>query len=210
MLNAQPILDRVVALAPLTEQEAGRAIRAVANVLIEQLLPHERAILEGALPGAWFSRVVAVPVLPVADLASFYERVAHREGYELGVALEHAQCVCRALAEALGEDGRRQLVSHLPDALGELFALPPSPAPHTPVASTGVEQHPRTLAEGRTGSSRPLAEARPELAHTHSVAKTSSPHADTKLSSSTGTTQEREDETLALGKSKPHRPLSEG
>jgi hypothetical protein len=111
--------------------------------------------------------------------------------------------------EALDDDERRSLVHHLPAALGVLFALPePSPpAAHRP--SSRPAGHPRTVAEGHTGSNRPLSESAPERAHAHSVAKNPNPHADTKVSSSEGPTQEREDETLASGRP-ARRPLSEG
>ncbi len=66
-----------------------------------------------------------------------------------------------------------------------------------------------TLAEGRPGSAHPLSEARPERAQSQSVARADNPHGDTKLSSATGLTQEREGETLATGHLGSNRPLSE-
>lgn len=58
-----------------------------------------------------------------------------------------------------------------------------------------------TLADGKPGSRHPLSEANPSHGQSHSVAESANPHADTKLSSSKGTTQEREKEDLAEGKS---------
>jgi hypothetical protein len=65
-----------------------------------------------------------------------------------------------------------------------------------------------TLAEGRPGSRRPLAEARPPAGQADSVARTDNPHGDTKLSSARGLTQEREKESIATGSGGSRRPLS--
>ncbi|HVK68207.1 MAG TPA: DUF2267 domain-containing protein, partial [Polyangium sp.] len=67
----------------------------------------------------------------------------------------------------------------------------------------------KTLATGRAGSQTPLSEARPERAHGESVVRAENPHGETKLSSSRGLTQEREQETLAEGEPGPLRPVSE-
>jgi hypothetical protein len=45
--------------------------------------------------------------------------------------------------------------------------------------------------------------------HSHSVAANDNPHGETKLSSSRGTTQEREHETLAEGHPGAKHPLSD-
>ena len=54
-----------------------------------------------------------------------------------------------------------------------------------------------------------MSEARPETAHAESVARSDDPHADTRLSSSQGMTQERRGETLAEGRPGSDRPVSE-
>lgn len=59
----------------------------------------------------------------------------------------------------------------------------------------------RTLSEGRPGSRHPISEARPTQRQQHSV-EDDNPHGDTKVSSATGLTQEREHETLAEGEPK--------
>jgi hypothetical protein len=64
-----------------------------------------------------------------------------------------------------------------------------------------------TLATGRPGSQHPVSEAHPETAQERSVVNAENPHAETKLSSSRGTTQERRAETLATGAPGSHRPL---
>ena len=57
-----------------------------------------------------------------------------------------------------------------------------------------------TLATGRAGSAHPLCDASAPAGQTHSVACNPSPHADTKLSTSSGLTQDRLRETLAEGR----------
>jgi hypothetical protein len=139
----------------------------------------------------------------------FFTRVAWADPSRSGDAIEHAEVVCRVLGEALPPPSLRRLVQIAPRLAG-LFAhleLPPEAArgPMHEVAT------PRTLAEGRPGSRRPLSTANPsELLHHHSVARSNDPHSDTKLSSSRGLTQEREERTLAAGKPGSRRPLSEG
>jgi hypothetical protein len=63
----------------------------------------------------------------------------------------------------------------------------------------------RTLSEGKPGSRHPLSEARLDRAQSNSVARADEPHADTKLSSARGLTQERLHETLAVGRPGPKR-----
>ena len=82
-------------------------------------------------------------------------------------------------------------------------AVEPAPIP----AVRAREQ--TTLAAARPGSHHPLSEARPDRAHRESVARADNPHGDTKLSSSPGLTQEREDDSLARGHPGSHRPLTD-
>jgi hypothetical protein len=162
------------------------------------------------LPAALRARTDAEIARPSESLHAFYERVAAREGLAIGTAVEHAQCVCRALAELLDDDTRARLARALPDALDALLARPEAPAPRPPHTAHHSPPSPHDLAAGRPGSRQPLADAAPHSAHTHSLARSDAPHADTKLSSSSGTTQEREAETLAQGHPGSERPLGEG
>jgi hypothetical protein len=66
-----------------------------------------------------------------------------------------------------------------------------------------------TLATGRPGSRHPLSESPPPAGHTHSAARSDDPHAETKLSSARGLTQERHDESLSTGRPpQPAHPVS--
>ncbi len=124
----------------------------------------------------------------------------------MGRAREEAIVVCRVVAEAVGEDIARRVRLELPDEIGELFTIP---EPIAKPERVHLDPERRTLAEGHGGGTRPLYAARPDHAHTQSVARSDNPHGDTKLSSATGLTQEREEETLAQGRPGSETPLSE-
>jgi hypothetical protein len=124
-------------------------------------------------------------------------RVAGREHVRPGFAVEHTGVVCQALAEALSEAVLHRLHEDLPAPLGALFT-PREPVRRFEYVHLDSAHH-STLAEGRPGGRHPVSEARPERAHTHSVARSDNPHGDTKLSSASGLTQEREHSTLATG-----------
>jgi hypothetical protein len=134
------------------------------------------------------------------------DRVAAREALSHGRAKEAVESVLRSLSELLDDETSARMRKHLPAGLDATFtpraesALEPSaPAPRA------LHTTPRaTLATGRPGSLHPLSEARPERAHTHSIARSTDPHGDTKISSARGLTQERLHETLAEGT--PPRP----
>ncbi len=136
----------------------------------------------------------------------FFVRISRRGSLSVGRAKEEAIVVCRVLTEAVGGEAVRRIRLELPTDIAELFIFPERAAP-----PTRVHLHPerRTLAEGHGGGSRPLYVARSDRAHSHSVAHSDNPHGDTKLSSATGLTQEREEETLATGRTGSEVPLSE-
>jgi uncharacterized protein (DUF2267 family) len=189
------LLARVRELTGLGDDaSARRAVQAVTSVLLEQLGAHDRSWLGGLLPQT--APTSATIHRPVAELSEFYARVASREGAEPGFALEHAQSVCVAIGERLDDGARRHLTNLLPDALVPLFAG--RERTQAPPHMSREHAHARTtLSAGRSTSQHPLSEAGPSDAQSESVARSDNPHADTKLSSSTGTTQERERETLA-------------
>lgn len=122
----------------------------------------------------------------------------------LGVTLGHAReviaSVCHVLGETLTDDTLAKLHAALPEELAA-FAVRPAPGRSTPV-SRGARWS-DTLAEGRPGSHAPVSEAPADRRQQSSVAA-DNPHGDAKLSSATGTTQEREHETLADGPTPAH------
>ncbi|MGK4005317.1 DUF2267 domain-containing protein [Sorangium sp. So ce1036] len=191
--------------------EAERAIAVTARTLGERLLEDEAAAVAGGLPGPVAAAVRGATYQGDFDRDELYDRIARREGAPRGFGMEHAQAVCQVIGEALPEAERQRLQKHLPDwadlfAPREAGAPPPRPVHAAAPPEVG---HGATLATGRPGSRRPLSEARPEPAHAESVARSDDPHADTRLSSSPGLTQERLQETLAEGRPGPERPVSE-
>ncbi|MFL5357714.1 DUF2267 domain-containing protein [Archangium sp.] len=207
-MTHEELVSHVVGRAGLPGmQEAERTVRAVLAVLGERLSwPVIQAVAED-LPGALATSLREVTPHQTFNLAELHARVAERTRVRLGLAVEHTGVVCQVLAEALSEGALHRLREALPEPMSALFA------PREPEESFSHVHHEpgrRTLSEGRPGSQHPISEYRPERAHTHSVLRADNPHGDTKLSSTSGFTQEREQETLAAGHPGSDRPLSEG
>jgi hypothetical protein len=123
----------------------------------------------------------------------------------LAVAVEHAVVVCRAIGGTLSEQAHARLERALSPELVALFTPHEAPPPpEHPLAGAG-----HRLADGRPGSRHPISEAAPRAGQADSVATADNPHADTKLSSARGLTQEREDESLSTGNPRSGRPVNE-
>jgi uncharacterized protein (DUF2267 family) len=205
-LDSDRFVKRVQTLSAIPDAEVAlRAAHVVISVLAEQLVPSDRARLKQALPASLSTAVGDAPPRSADDLEAFYERVSRREGAEPGPGIEHAQSVCRALCELLDPDALRHLTSRLPDPLVALFEVRAVPAARPPVAVPHAGARERTLAGGRPVSAHPLSAAAPDTTQSGSIAASANPHADTKLSSTRGTTQEREAETLAKAKPRPKK-----
>lgn len=183
-------------------EEAGRWVHTVLAFLGERLSPPVfQSLLEdlppllaGAATGGGASRALG--------LSELHERMSIHTDMHLGRAVESTALVCQALAEALSPGTLHRLHEALPEPVSALFTPRARPERREYIH---LDPARRTLAEGRPGSRHPLSEARPPGAHLHSVVGEDNPHGDTKLSSSTGLTQEREEETLATGH--PLEPL---
>lgn len=139
------------------------------------------------------------------DAAELYERVRQRTGAAPGLAREQTDIVLRALGEVLDEPELVRLARVLPEPI--VRGLRGREEVEVPPHRSAAPARRSTLAEGKPGSSHPIAEAAPPSGHLHSVARNEDPHAETKLSSSRGLTQERFGETLATG-SPPKPPRS--
>jgi uncharacterized protein (DUF2267 family) len=207
MMTHDELLFHLAGHAGLSDrQEAERTVRAVLEVLGERLSWPVIQTLAEDLPAPLAASLRGVVPHQDFNLAEFHARVASRTGVPLGRAVEHTGVVCQFLAEALSPGTVHRVREALPEPMSALFT------PREPVEGfeyVHLEPGRRTLAEGRPGSEHPLSEARPGRAHSHSVARADNPHGDTKLSSATGLTQEREQETLAAGHPGSDRPLSE-
>ena len=123
---------------------------------------------------------------------------------DVGRDRELVESLLRVLGASLSPEARLRMEKHLPRDLAG--SLSPRETPEAPPPSRPPPESVRpraTLATGRPGSTHPISEGRPDVAHRHSVARADDPHADTKLSSARGTTQERLHESLAEGEP-PH------
>jgi len=122
--------------------------------------------------------------------------------------MERIQMICTALEPVLPPDLVPDLLRELPPPFQAAFGRHPTPSPplRAPrgTLASGRPGSGRPLSEAAPGSTHPLHSARPAAAHQESV-QSSNPHGDTKLSSAHGTTQEREHETLAEGRSERTR-----
>ncbi len=122
-------------------------------------------------------------------------------------AVRALRAVCRSLGEVLPDEVLDKLGEALPASLVELFH--PYPEGEAPPHRMAASARRHTLATGRPGSSHPLSEAKPPDAHQHSVANEDNPHAETKLSSARGLTQERLEESMATAKPETRRRIGE-
>jgi uncharacterized protein (DUF2267 family) len=212
-MDGDEFLERVMVRAGFeTRTQAETATQATLAALAAALAPEERERVAGALPKGLRSLLHSEDAVPDMSLTMFLERVQRSEGTRTGFAVEHAQAVCSALLDTASEELEVLLRRHLVH-LAALFRTRESPMEPDPDPERvgHVVTHDRTLAGGRPGSRHPVSEARPDRSHGHSVASNDDPHADSKLSSSRGLTQEREGESLAAGRPpRPDRPLSGG
>lgn len=188
-------------------------VAAHAGVSIERASRASDAVLAaiGAYLSAPFLELVAEELPPGlaralragSGLAAPIDERVLDPGATAGQARELIASVCRALAEDLSNDALTALRRSLPPEIAELLTPPAPEAPRR--AAPGA--HRETLAEGRPGSRRSLSEGQSGGAHTDSV-RAENPHMATKLSSATGSTQERRGETLAEGHAGPSHRLA--
>ena len=116
----------------------------------------------------------------VDDRTPIEDRV-HVNGMTAGQTRELIASVCRVLAEELSNEALQAMTTSLPASVAKLF-VPPAPEVH---------HEPAPLHRQANWVGEP------------------NPHAETKLSSARGTTQEREHETLAEGRPGAKRKISD-
>lgn len=202
------ILRRLHELGPFTDDGAALcALNATLQGVGGGLTEDERRAVAASLPPDCARLLLGARINGCSKSSDLFLELSLREKVTLARAVEHAEIVCRALGEILSPTARDRLRHALPE-IAELFephaqeAVPAHPQP-------SLADAPSDLAEGRPRGSRPLSSANPaDLAHRHSIARSDDPHAETKLSSACGLTQEREERTLAAGRLGSRRPLS--
>lgn len=181
---------------------------AVVDALGEVLTSDEAHAISAHLPPR-LAQLLLVGVGRDAhgDVESLVAGVAWRENVPRAVALEHVTAACDAIASRLPESVRHRLRADLPREIAALLTESATMTPPAPFTRTRRHPPRATLATGRPGSAHPVSEARADSAHAHSVASPD-PHADSKLSSARGTTQEQAHDTLAEGVPGPTRTIA--
>jgi uncharacterized protein (DUF2267 family) len=213
-MNEVTLLRRLQELGPFASaDEARRAFDATLQALRRGLNEDEADWLAVALgPGLSgpLLRESHAGELPPEELFRWVKRYSKTRK---GVAVEHAQVVCRALAELLPTADLDRLKRHLPE-LVPLFSVPEAaPSPDPPERRRpAVPDH--TLAGGRPGSMRPLSEAgpsdralseaKPARSQTHSIAPMRDVHDDPRPSSARGSSLERERSLASAGQAGRH------
>ena len=208
-LDTAEMVAKMRQRGPFADDRAAlQTLFAVLEVVGHRLPPEEREVVARCLPEP------AAQVLRRAEpfesklALSVIGDIASRERISLGLAAEHWDIVASVILDVVHQEGRALLARALPELARVLERTELE-------AGAGRAEFPRhapdDLAEGHPGSDQPLCAGNPAaLAHRHSVARSSDPHADTKLSSTRGLTQERDEDTLADGKPGSRRPLSSG
>ncbi|ATB31952.1 DUF2267 domain-containing protein [Melittangium boletus] len=197
-MTRDEILSRVAERMGLSRQEdAEPVVRTVLESIGERLSGPMRQALAEDLPSLQAENPPSEEPSVDFPLADLHERVSLRADVRIGQAVEFTAVVCQVLAEALTPGTLHRLREALPAPVSALFT-PRQRSERFEHVHHDPGRH--TLAEGRPGSRHPLSEARPERAHSDSVARSDNPHEETKLSSATGLTQERQHETLATGR----------
>jgi uncharacterized protein (DUF2267 family) len=199
------VMDR----AAITEAwRAERVVEVTLEALGARVADADRVRVARLVPAPLGEMLSRRSFVASDELADLLAEVGAAEGVDDAFAVEHVGSVCSLLAERLPADATTALCMHLPAAVAALFTGREEGTP--PPARAARHGRRRSISEAHASSAHPLFESRAERAHGESVAKSDAPHADTKLSSTRGTTQVREKESLAEARPGSEDPLSEG
>jgi uncharacterized protein (DUF2267 family) len=188
-MDSELLIERVRRWGGIaSKREAERATLAALRALRDAMLDDEAAALADELPERFRDPLRRSAGPSIVEVDELYRRAARSLGIPVGVALEHVQAVCQALASLLPPAVLVRLTQAMPN-FPELFIVPDRTS--HPAAIVGGQA--QTLAEGRAGSQHPLSEARPGSSH--------------PLSEATPMTLEAT--TIAAGRPGSENPLSE-
>ncbi len=205
-IDEEVFVARVTELGLADAAHSAHASRATLQALGECLPEPERTALIGALPGRLASAVA--PFRGLMAVEEFLEREHEHEGTTAGFAREHAEIVCRVLGEMLPEEVTLRISRAVTPSVAALFT-PPEDLGEPPLHGVPHTAKHHSLATGAPGSHHPLSESRPPGSQGDSVAATSDPHGDRKLSGATGLTQEQTHESLATEVPDTDRTIAE-
>lgn len=190
IVTIDDFISHVAAHAGVSPALADRTTRVVLAGCGGYLSPAGRRFVADELPAA-----LRAAVLAGSDLSTPIEERVRAFETTVGRARELIASVCRVLVEALSTDAIAALREAVPAGLASLLA---APATSEVLLQPPSDRLRDKLAGGRPASHHPVSEARTPDAQSESIA-TDNPHAATKLSSTTGSTQERHHETIAEG-----------
>lgn len=173
------LIDELVSEGFEDREHAMRALRATVAVLDEYLAHDEARVLARVLP---------------EEVVLELDRGA-TEHLTSGRAREERQIVCAAIGRRLTDDEREAIAGSLPEDIADDLRRTLRPA--EPMTTENGVPGGQWIASARPGSRHPVSEGRADRAQSESVARSEDPHADTKLSSARGLTQEREHDALA-------------
>jgi uncharacterized protein (DUF2267 family) len=124
-VDEEAFVSRVAKLAGLaTRTEARRAIRATLLELGERLSAGDRAHFADVLPDRWAGLVRAAEYRGAFDAPELFERMSRREGIDVECAREHAQVVCRVIAERAPVESLARIGRVFPEGIAALFRRP--------------------------------------------------------------------------------------
>jgi uncharacterized protein (DUF2267 family) len=166
-MDSEQLIERVKRWGGIpSNPQAERAIVAALRSLREAMFDDEAAALAEELPAPFRPWLHASAARNIVEAEQLYDRAARIEGVTRGVAREHVQAVCQAVASLLSPTLLARISRVLPDS-PELF-LVADRSSHPPSV---VRAQARTLAEGRPSSPHPLSEARAGSEHPLSEAR---------------------------------------
>lgn len=193
-------------------RECKRALGATLGALRGVLDPEDARAVAQCLPppiAHLLKREQDPALAQVTDAKALYAEVERRERVGLGFAMEHAQVVLAVLAMVLPEDLLVRLRGRLSPDIAALLRrvdrTPMEPPPNLHAHPAHVPTLVQTLSRTHPGAAEPIADARHELAHSGSVARSDAPHANRMVETARSTRPGHEDETLAAtrGKEEP-------
>lgn len=208
-IDEATFVKRVREQGLVDEAAARHAIVATLEALGAYVPEPERDVLGLALPQKLAHALAARRFRGPGSAAALEKALMKSQHENLGYAREQLEIVCGALGEALPDEVATRVEHALEPSIAALFKPvsrddvgepPPYELAHSP------KHH--TLATGRPGSEHPIATSAPKDAQTESVTA-ENPHEDTKLSSTHGETQEREEESLATAHPRTDREIAE-
>jgi hypothetical protein len=190
------------------EPRARHAIVATLEALGAYVPEPERDAVGLALPQKLAHAFAARRFRGLGDVTALEKAVMKSEHENLGFAREQIEIVCGLLGELMPEELLIRVSRAVSPSIAALMHQEPREVGEPPPYHEAHTPRHHSLATGRPGSDHPIAESAPHGAQAESVAS-ENPHEETKLSSTHGETQEREEESLSTARPRTERAISQ-